>query len=688
MLAEGVPVHYFSENNRNWIVTNISAARPSSGQLQVACKPGVWIEPHEVAAKLRVVPGTLVEYYSDSHLAWLPTRISAVGPVGEVKVDVDKRMWIQPSEFDKKLRSSASGRAEHAEPHFVEDEPIQYFSVTEGKWIDTTIRELGSLEELNKRRTWLEIDEATGKLRLATGCGPMVAHATEENQALFSSMDLDIADVLRNGDMRLVSGLWLLKRAKQTWPRRWRVKRSQDMPKKAFLKPEIAEQLLLQPLQTSAGPVPRVVALSYRWLSPKHPDPEGHQLRWLATFLEVHLGCLFGEAAAKWTPGTSVPPRDQLDVGVMWDFMSLAQAPRIGKEQKRFDRGFSAINKVYGSAGSTITVQLTDTPPGVKGYHTSGWCRFEEAISGIIKSPSFLCDMSEQKLISQTSSEVAESIAVRDKKRYHTSGRCRFEEAVSGIFKIPSFLCDMARKLILDAATCSPTSVLIERNEDLDLTFAEAMGFRHRGSLQDFLIFTSNHAAGRKPVLHPDDIEAILKSEAVTFTNGSDVDTVIDKYRNFFKSVAEKATVLNFEAPMEGQAGGGVATYSKAKAVHWSLEEMRTFSKSLIEFRRCRKLMLGGHALTAENALILADALVVMPALQDVDFRWSQNHWTNSLCEDAEVVLRERLKSKPELRVSFPQKHLIRARWVIFFERLRLRCLMCARRGAGGRRDR
>ena len=392
------------------------------------------MEPQEVAAKLRVVPGTPVEYYRDSHLAWLPTRISAVGPVGEVKVDVEKRVWIQPSEFGKKLRGSASGRAEHADPRFVEDEPMQYFSATEGKWIDTTIRELGSLEELHGRGTWLEIDEATGKLRLVAGCGedpekPMVAHATEENQALFSSMDLDIADVLRNGDMRLVSGLWLVEQA-FSW--RWRVKRSQDMPEEAFLTPEIAEQLLLQPLQTSAGPVPRVVALSYRWLSPEHPDPERYQLGRLLTFLRAHLGCFFGEAEAKWTPGTSVPPRDQLDVGVMWDFMSLAQAPRIGNEQNRFDRGFSAINKVYGSAGSTITVQLTDTPPGVRGYHTSGWCRFEEAVSGIIKSPSFLCDMSEWN-----SSRERATHPTR-----HTPGSCRFKEAVSGIIKRCCFLRD------------------------------------------------------------------------------------------------------------------------------------------------------------------------------------------------------------------------------------------------------
>ena len=84
MLAEGVPVHFFSEHNKSWIVTNITEARPSSGQLQIGCKPGVWMEPREVAAKLRVVPGTPVEYYSASLSRWIPARILAVGPVGEV----------------------------------------------------------------------------------------------------------------------------------------------------------------------------------------------------------------------------------------------------------------------------------------------------------------------------------------------------------------------------------------------------------------------------------------------------------------------------------------------------------------------------------------------------------------------------------------------------------------------------
>jgi len=121
-------------------------------------------------------------------------------------------------------------------------------------------------------------------------------------------------------------------------------------------------------------------------------------------------------------------------------------------------------------------------------------------------------------------------------------------------------------------------------------------------------------------------MEAILRSETVTFTNGSDVDMVIGKYRSFFESVAENANVLSFGARMEPEAGGGVLTHRKAKTVHWSSEEMRTFSKSLVQFRRCRELILGGHALTAETELILTEftCRLACPAAAFIKtLRWS-----------------------------------------------------------------
>ena len=159
------------------------------------------MEPREVAAKLRVVPGTPVEYYSASLSRRVPARILAVDPVGEVQVDVKKHVWVQPSEFEKKMRASASGRVMHVISCYVEDKPFQYFSAPQGIW-----------------GTRLEMDETMGKLRLAAHLEkPIVAQPTEEHDALFSEVDDAIADVLRNGDVRLVSGLWPLKQMEQAF---------------------------------------------------------------------------------------------------------------------------------------------------------------------------------------------------------------------------------------------------------------------------------------------------------------------------------------------------------------------------------------------------------------------------------------------------------------------------------------
>ena len=274
------------------------------------------------------------------------------------------------------------------------------------------------------------------------------------------------------------------------------------MPEEAFLLPETAEQLLLKPLQTSAGPVPRVVALSYRWLSLQHPDPEGYQLGRLVPFLSAHLGCFFGEAAAKWTPGTSVPPRA---INSMSELCGTScrwhRRHGLGMSRNALTVVFSAINKVYGSAGSTITVQLTDTP---------SWRRFEEAVSGIIKSPSFLCDMSMFIL------DAANLDAANDRDRIVSS--------------------------------VTPMQIVTSH-------LPKPWDFNPRGSLQDFLVFTSKHAAGRKPVLHPDDMEAVLKSEAVTFTNGSDVDTVIEKYWVFLQICGRKGYCFELRGADGGRGG-------------------------------------------------------------------------------------------------------------------------------------
>ena len=130
------------------------------------------------------------------------------------------------------------------------------------------------------------------------------------------------------------------------------------------------------------------------------------------------------------------------DVGVMWDFMSLPQEPRSEEEKTHFKKGLSVINKVYGSAKNTYTVQITETPPHITPYSGSGWCRFEESVSGIGKQPSYICDLdafffprrtvhpNEEESRSQMLAEFARKMGVQ----YHgglfvdfldfTSGKC------------------------------------------------------------------------------------------------------------------------------------------------------------------------------------------------------------------------------------------------------------------------
>ena len=86
-------------------------------------------------------------------------------------------------------------------------------------------------------------------------------------------IDEEAASILRKGDLRLISAIWLLQQGEE-----YRVERLQDLPAEAFLAPEEAAELLLEPPIKSMtriqvdGPksiptvlAPRVVNVSYRW---------------------------------------------------------------------------------------------------------------------------------------------------------------------------------------------------------------------------------------------------------------------------------------------------------------------------------------------------------------------------------------------------------------------------------------
>jgi len=337
---------------------------------------------------------------------------------------------------------------------------------------------------------------------------------------------------------------------------------------------------------------------SYRWLTTEHPDPDGAQLAKLQKFLDPLLSFLSFESNCE-SQDDSSDVSHCCDVGIMWDFMSLPQKPLTEDDKSRFHEGLSVINRLYGSALNTFTLQLTATPPGITKYHASGWCLFEDAISRMIKITSLLCSLNNPS-------------PIRRRETYYP-----------GITELTDQRVDPCNEFM---AGCR------------DLSYNE------------FLSFKACCGADRKPPLHPNDIAAILRSDRVKFTCGSDVDVVIDKYTSFYEEIAAKVVVLDFGAT-ESSQGKWRTSYAP---IHWSSEEMRLFSRTLADFSKCRRLMLGGHAFTKETAAILADAVVRMRALEHVDFSLPLDKPTQFFDVDAEEVLRKTLCGTSRLRVSFP----------------------------------
>ena len=404
------------------------------------------------------------------------------------------------------------------------------------------------------------------------------------------------AKELLKGNLRLVSALWLMQR-----PPGWTVQKLQDLPEEALLPPETAAEMFLNPLRNISYVVPRVVALSYRWLTPEHPDPDGVQLKQARQFLSKLLGFA---ASYRINFKDTVDVKD-VDVGVLWDFMSLPQQPRVTEDLKeQFREGLSIINRLYGSSANTLTLQLTGTPPGITGYHSSGWCLFEDAVSRLLKRTSLMCSMDEPVNF--------------DDHRFHTRGGIRTREFNS-----------------------------MEKISD---SFA-ALGVEGCGLVCEsaFLTVINVLGAARKPPIHPENLAAIQRSDKVKFTCGSDVELVIEKYRLFCEEVAGGVVILNFQAnPRE--VGSSNTFYDP---VVWSEDDMHLFSQAIVLFSKCQVLKLGGHALTKETAAILTDALVCMPALNLVDFTVSAKQ-TCFFHEDVEALLRNRLCWAPWLEVRFP----------------------------------
>ena len=147
------------------------------------------------------------------------------------------------------------------------------------------------------------------------------------------------------------------------------LQKRQDLPEAAFWDVAAFKRLTEEVCMFS------IFALSYRWLTAEHPDPDSFHLSKVVAFLEVHKA--FAEEV-----GANVD-----DCAVFWDFGSLFQPERTPDQKVLFREGLRASNVWYGSAFTTVLIQ-SHLPPGFTAtpYTQSGWCFVEATTSSVTKA--------------------------------------------------------------------------------------------------------------------------------------------------------------------------------------------------------------------------------------------------------------------------------------------------------------
>ena len=150
------------------------------------------------------------------------------------------------------------------------------------------------------------------------------------------------------------------------------LQKRQDLPEAAFW-----DVAVFQRMTESEMPMFSIFALSYRWLTAEHPDPDSFHLSKVVAFLKVHKAFFV-------KLGANVD-----DCAVFWDFGSLFQPERTVDQKALFREGLRASNVWYGSFYTTVLIQ-SHLPPGFTAtpYSQSGWCFVEATISSVIKDES------------------------------------------------------------------------------------------------------------------------------------------------------------------------------------------------------------------------------------------------------------------------------------------------------------
>ena len=358
-----------------------------------------------------------------------------------------------------------------------------------------------------------------------------------------------LLESIATGSIALVRGRWLLAHAEAGG----KLMRRQDLPPEAFFSVEELRKLVAA-LGDDWGLL--FVAISYRWLTAVHPDPDAFHLNIIAKVAKLYLkfDTPFWRFYSPLVDAFERAGMDgrMADFGLMWDFMSLHQKPvgggeRTDKEAGLFKLGLGSLPIWYGHAETVMWMQ-PELPDGfaervaalglAETYEGSGWCFVESSVSAGVKRADRRLDLG---LRTETALETEMA----------AYGKCSSNE---------SWLNDMAPETYLNLV-CS---------------------------------------AKRPPPRDPDWVAQELRTTK-KFTGKGDVPVVEALYRDFFEGVAATATTLKFSD------------------MQWGDAEAAALASTLPRYVRASALDVSKNCIGGDGAAALARAMALCAELKHVD---------------------------------------------------------------------
>jgi len=195
--------------------------------------------------------------------------------------------------------------------------------------------------------------------------GMMLALASQQHYQAPGSL----RQALASGDTVLIRADWV----EEVYLAGGILPRRQDLPDHAKWNPNDVAFAEDDP----TAPRVAILAISYSWLSPNHPDPKGFHLR--------SFGPLLRPFARRCRIGLE-------NVAIFLDWCSLPQHPRSKADRAAYARALRHIHLWYAHRLTHVWL-LTSVPRGLAPYGERGWTSFERAICTLVGPPEAALDL-------------------------------------------------------------------------------------------------------------------------------------------------------------------------------------------------------------------------------------------------------------------------------------------------------